>query len=87
MTVLSTETFNRQNNIVAFKEGNSIKLASDNTSIATVKVFDTLGRQLYSNNAVNNKELNINLAEGSKGLLLIHITDADNRLSIKKLMN
>lgn len=87
MTVLSTETFSKQNNIIAFKEGNSIKLASDNTSIATVKVFDTLGRQLYSNNAVNNKELSINLVEGSNGLLLIHITDADNRLSIKKLMN
>jgi hypothetical protein len=87
MTMLSTETFSKQNNIVAFKEGNSVKLASDNTSIATVKVFDTLGRQLYSNNAVNNKELNINLAEGSNGLLLIHITDAENRLSIKKLMN
>lgn len=87
MTVLSTETFNKQNNIIAFKEGNSIKLVSDNTSIAKVTVFDTLGRHLYSNNAVNNNELNINLAEGNNGLVLIHINDSDNRLFIKKLIN
>ncbi len=73
------------NNIIVFKQNQTLTINSGSTVMKNVKVFDVRGQQLYVNNNVNATTSNINL-NVSNQVLIVQITSEDNKTVSKKVV-
>jgi len=72
--------------VIALINNNQIQLTSSNYIIKKVKVFDILGRTLYTNTHVENLTLNINSISANNQALFLHIQLESGAIEIKKIV-
>ncbi len=72
--------------IVAFKENNNIKILTSNTIMQTVRLFDMRGRLICIKENINASSVTIENLKAEQQVLIIQITDEDNRTVSKKLL-
>jgi subtilisin-like proprotein convertase family protein len=75
-----------ENTVIAFVNNNQIHLNSSNQMIKKVKVYDVLGRTLYTNVKVENLTLNISTISANNQALFLHIELESGEIEIKKIM-
>jgi subtilisin-like proprotein convertase family protein len=84
-TVLSNETFISEESVVVFTQNEELKINASQ-EIATVEVFDVLGRNIYNNLKVNDKALSINTIANRNQALLVKITFTSGQTVTKKVI-
>jgi subtilisin-like proprotein convertase family protein len=83
--VLGNETFISDVNVVVFTQNEELKINASQ-EIATVEVFDVLGRNIYNNSKVNDKVLNITSITNRNQALLIKVTFTTGQSVTKKVI-
>ncbi|MES2864507.1 MAG: zinc-dependent metalloprotease family protein [Bacteroidota bacterium] len=84
-SALSNETFVSDESIVVFTQNEELKINASQ-EIATVEVFDMLGRNIYNNSKVNDKTLNISSIANRNQALLVKITLTSGQSVAKKVI-
>lgn len=82
---LSNDTFVSDESVVVFTQNEELKINATQ-EIASVEVFDILGRTIYNNNKVNNKTLSIASIASRNQALLVKITFASGQTVTKKVI-
>jgi hypothetical protein len=76
-----------ENSVVVYKNTLSeIVVNASNTIIKDIKIFDTRGRQLYANDAVNQTEYKVTNLSASEQVLIVTITSQDGQIVNKKII-
>ena len=75
-----------ENSVIAYTNNNQIHLNSSNQMMKKVKVYDVLGRTLYTNLKVENLTLNISTISATNQALFLHIELESGEIEIKKIM-
>ena len=84
---LSTNQFAQEkNSVIVFQKNNYVIVRSAKTPLKSVKVLDALGRLLYDYNNINSTEITIP-ARNMQQLVLLQITDENNQIIVKKLID
>ncbi|WP_318639991.1 ice-binding family protein [Flavobacterium ardleyense] len=84
---LSTNEFTEENNsIIVYQKNNEVVISSTKSSLKSIEIFDTLGRLVQEYSNINLNEVKIPARNG-KQLLLLQITDENNQITIKKLID
>lgn len=83
---LSTSNQNNLKNVIVYAENGKIKIKSDLENIKKVTVYDLLGRQIFENSNINNKDFNITSLKGNQ-TLIIKITLETGEIISKKIVN
>lgn len=84
---LSTNQFEQENNsVIVYQQNNQVIINSKNTPLKSVKIFDTLGRLVQEFSSINSTEIKIP-ARKAHQLLLLQITDENNQVIVKKLID
>lgn len=76
-----------EKNFTAFKKDNTISINSTDTAIKSVKLFDANGRLIATKNNVNALETSLSSQDFAKGLILVQITGANDKVVTLKLVN
>ncbi|SEP88831.1 reprolysin-like metallopeptidase [Flavobacterium urocaniciphilum] len=84
-TVLGNDTFISDESVVVFTQNEELKINATQ-EIASVEVFDVLGRNIYNNKNVNEKELNITSIANRNQALLVKITFTTGQSVTKKVI-
>ena len=74
------------NDIVVFGSKGTLSISSEKGGLSAVTVYDVQGRQLFAAENINAKTLDITSLPQTGGVLLINVTDAENRQTIKKVV-
>ena len=84
---LSTNNFTEENNsIIVYQKNSEVVISSTKSSLKSIEIFDSLGRLVQEYSNINLNELKISARNG-KQLLLLQITDENNQITIKKLID
>ena len=82
---LANETIVSEESVVVFTQNEELKINASK-EIAKVEVFDILGRNIYNNDKVNDKELNILSIANRNQALLVKITFTTGQSVTKKVI-
>ena len=74
------------NNVMVYKDGNSINIASDTAEISGVAVYDISGRQLYSNNSINDIKTVVSGLTVQQQVVIVEISTVKGKATKKILM-
>lgn len=74
------------NNVVVYKQGNSININAGNIQMSGVTVYDIRGRVLFDNKSVNANQTSIDSLASSQQVLLVQITSPENGTVTKKII-
>jgi len=74
------------NNVIVYKEANTLKIDAGKVSMQQVDIFDIRGRLLYSVTDVNATTLAINNLSVAQQVLIVQITSEDNSRTSKKII-
>ena len=84
---LDNNQFDQDNNsIILYQQNNQIIINSAKTTLKSLKVFDTLGRVIQEFPSINSNNLAIP-AINKNQLIILQITDDNNQIVVKKLIN
>ena len=83
---LSTVNQNNLKNVIVYAKNEEIKIKSDLENIKKVTVYDVLGRQIFENININNKDFNITSLKGNQ-TLIVKITLETGEIISKKIIN
>lgn len=83
--ILSNNTFVSDESVVVFTQNEELKITASQ-EMATVEVFDMLGRTIYNNNKVNNATLSIASIANRNQALLVKITLTSGQTIMKKVI-
>lgn len=82
---LANPSFASDESVVVYTQNEELKINASQ-EIAKVEVFDVLGRNIYKNNTVNDKTLNITSIANRNQALLVKITFATGQSVTKKVI-
>lgn len=74
------------NNVIIYKDGNTLKIDAGRVSMQQVDIFDIRGRLLYSATDVNATKLAIINLMVAQQVLIVQITSKDNARTSKKII-
>lgn len=74
------------NNVIIYKQNESIVIDSNRMNIINVKVFDIRGRLLLEKKNLNEKNINFNL-ETANQVLIVKVLTNDDLITSKKIIN
>jgi hypothetical protein len=74
------------NNVIVFKQGNTININSGALEMSGVTIYDMRGRVMYDNQAINGTEALINDVSASQQVLLVQIATVANGTVTKKII-
>jgi hypothetical protein len=83
--LLSNESFVSNENLVVFTKDGKIEITAS-MEIASIQVFDVLGRTIYNNKDVNDKSLNISSIATNKQALIVKVILKNGETFIKKII-
>lgn len=83
---LGLDSLTEATDIIVFGNKNVLSIATEKTLLSAVTVYDVQGRQLYSTQNLNTKNLEINTLPQTDGVLLVNVTDSENRQTVKKII-
>lgn len=84
---LSTnEVMPENNSVIVYEQNKQVVIRSSKTNLKSVKVLDTLGRLIHEYNNINLTEIKIP-ARNMQQLVLLQITDENNHIIVKKLID
>ena len=84
---LSSNQFEQENNsVIVYQQNNQLIISSKKTQLKSVKIFHTLGRLVQEFSNINATEIKIP-ARKAQQLLLLQITDENNQVIVKKLID
>ena len=75
-----------ENQVLVFTKDKKIKVNSATENINTVTVYDLLGRQLFKNNKVNNKEFTLSNLVAKQQMLLVKVLLDNGETLTKKVL-
>lgn len=78
--------FEADNSLIVYNVNGILNISSANVQIKNVQVFDISGRAIYSQNNIGANQLEINSLKATNELLVVKITDIDNRIINKKVI-
>ena len=84
-TVMSNEDFVPADHIVVFVQNDVVKVDSTQ-EIASVQVFDVLGRNIYTNDKVNEKTLSIASIANRNQALIVKVTLTNGQTIARKVI-
>ena len=84
--VLSNDDFTNDNDVLVYTQNNQIEVNSLKENIATVRVFDVLGRNIFTAENVGEKELSISSINANNQALFIKVTFTTGELITKKVI-
>ncbi|WP_264559876.1 T9SS sorting signal type C domain-containing protein [Flavobacterium sp. N2270] len=84
--VLSNDDFTNDNDVLVYTQNNQIEVNSLKENIATVRVFDVLGRNIFTAENVGEKELSISSINTNKQALFIKVTLTTGEVITKKVI-
>ncbi len=82
--VLSGPSWNGSNAVIVYRHDGILSIDSAKLDIQEVKVYDVLGRTLYYNDHVSNKEILIHTLPSGLGTVLVQVITSDGVKVIKK---
>ncbi len=82
---LSNDTFVSDDSVVVFTQNEELKINASQ-EIAKVEIYDVLGRNIYNNNKVNDKVLNITSIANRNQALIVKITFTTGQTIAKKVI-
>ncbi|WP_243470976.1 T9SS sorting signal type C domain-containing protein [Winogradskyella sp. MH6] len=85
-TTLGLDDFDTLNGISVFEDNDKITVKSDYGTIASIDVYDILGRTLYFNKSVNASRFSIESISPYNATLLLKIKLADGKQKIAKII-
>lgn len=83
---LSTNNQHNLKNVIVYAKNQEIKIKSDLENIKKVTVYDVLGRQIFENININDKDFNITSLKGNQ-TLIVKITLETGIIISKKIVN
>lgn len=84
-STLGVQNPNLESNLLIYKENKSIVIQS-NDEIQKIKVYDLLGRLIYTNENINQTEYHIESASLSSQILIVSVT-CQNQIISRKIIN
>ena len=84
--VLSNDDFTNNNDVLVYTQNNQIEVNSLKENIATVRVFDVLGRNIFTTENVGEKEISISSIDRNNQALFIKVTLTTNEVITKKVI-
>ncbi|MFP9113249.1 T9SS sorting signal type C domain-containing protein [Flavobacterium sp. RHBU_3] len=69
------------NNVIVYTEGATIGINSGNTLMNSVAIYDMRGRQLYSQNGINNSQVKISNLTAEQQVLIVEINTVNGKVS------
>lgn len=84
-TALGVEDVILQDNWSAYPKAGNLEVASKGFDMASIMVYDMLGRVIYENQNLNTSMHSINMAHANQ-VLIIKITSTENKTSVKKVI-
>ena len=84
--VLSNDDFVNDNNVLVYTQNNQIEVNSLKENIATVRIFDVLGRNIFTNENIGEKELSIISINASSQPLFVKVTLTTGEVITKKVI-
>ncbi len=84
-TALGVEDVILQDNWSAYPKAGNLEVASKGFDMASIVVYDMLGRVIYENQNLNTSMHSINMAHTNQ-VLIIKITSTENKTSVKKVI-
>jgi len=75
------------NNVVVYKQGNTINIKSGNIEMSGVTVYDIRGRVMYDNQTISGYETSIDGLASSQQVLLVQISTPANGKVTKKIIH
>lgn len=75
-----------ENNVVAFKQGDAIRIETSNINMKSIKVFDIQGRLIISKDNVNSQSALLQNVGMASQVLMIQITSVDGITVNKKII-
>ena len=85
-SVLSNDDFANDNNVLVYTQNNQIEINSLKENIASVMIFDVLGRNIFRNENVGEKELSITSINTNNQALFIKTTLTTGEVITKKVV-
>ncbi|WP_431111501.1 T9SS sorting signal type C domain-containing protein, partial [Winogradskyella poriferorum] len=85
-TTLGLDDFDTLSGISVFEDNDKITVKSDYGTIASIDVYDILGRTLYFNKSVNASRFSIESISPNNATLLLKIKLADGKQKIAKII-
>ena len=82
----NSENIFNDNSVLVFENNNILNVNSSNTNIKLIKVYDTLGRLLITQNNINNQEHQIKSLKKTNTVLLLQIEDINGKTVKKKVI-
>ena len=83
---LSNDDFINSNDVLVYTQNNQIQVNSLKENIKTVSVYDVLGRNIFRNENVGEKELSISSIKANNQALFIKVTLTTGELITKKVI-
>lgn len=84
--VLSNDEFTNENDILVYSQNNQIEIKSLKENITSIKVFDVLGRNIFNNENIGEKEFAITSITSSNLALFVKIKLATGGVITKKII-
>ena len=84
--VLSNDEFTNENDILVYSQNNQIEIKSLKENITSIKVFDVLGRNIFNNENIGEKEFAITSITSSNQALFVKIKLATGGVITKKII-
>ncbi|GAB4161223.1 MAG: hypothetical protein Tsb0033_18340 [Winogradskyella sp.] len=85
-TTLGIDDFNTLGGISVFEDNDKITIKSDYNTIASIEVYDVLGRVLFFNKAINSNRFSIKSISPNNATLLLKIKLTDGKQKIAKII-
>lgn len=83
---LGTDGFQERNSIVAFKEGESVKVISSRSRIIAVEICDMQGRIIYRKKGFDALAVTLDGIAAARQVLIVNVTTAENKKVSKKII-
>lgn len=74
------------NAIAVIVSENTIKINSGNLEMKSINIYDVQGRMVFTQNDINDSEININSLQKSNQVMVLQIKDQYNNTTVKKLI-
>lgn len=71
------------NNVIVYKDGNSINITTGNIDMTDVSIYDIRGRVLYTKSGINATETSITNLQAQQEVLIVEITTPNGKVSKK----
>lgn len=84
--VLNNDSFVDTNSVSVYVNNDIVFIKSSNQDIREVVIYDILGRRLYENNSVNEKQINVSSLKEHNQALIVKMKLSNNQEITKKIL-